>query len=115
MPPSTTAVMLSRLPVCAGVRVAHARAGHQEQAGDAVGDGGDRVDAEQHAVGVDAGQAGGLGVIADRVDGAARGCRAQDEPGDNEQDDHQHRAVGDLRAAHVEGVAEEQQDVGERW
>ena len=71
VPPSTTAVMLSRLTVWPGLRVADAGAGHLQQRRDAVGEAGDGVDAEQHALGVDAGQAGGLEVVAHRVDRAA--------------------------------------------
>ena len=96
-----------------GVGVAHAGAGHRQQRGQAVEQAGQHVDAQQHAVRGDAGEACGLGVVAHCVHVPARGRLAQPEPRDAVQHEHQHRAVGHVGAAESEGVAEPGEGVGQ--
>ena len=110
VPPMTTAVMLSRFSVVwpafgspSSVRATRSSAampGRQP---------GERVDAEQDAVRVDAGQPRRLGVVADGVDVSAPGGLREREPGDRVQHEHEDDAVGEVRAPDRERPPEEEQ------
>ena len=80
VPPITTAVMLSRLAFSPGRRADGADAADQRPAGDGGDEAREHIDAEQDAVGVDAGEPRGLRVVAGGVDVAAIGGAVQEVP-----------------------------------
>ena len=110
VPPRTTAVMLSRFSVVwPAFGIAELGAGDEEQRRDPRHEPGERVDAEQDAVRVDAGQPRRLGVVADGVDVPAPGCLGEREPGDRVQHEHEDDAVGEVGVPDRERPAEEEQ------
>ena len=68
---------------------------------------GECVGGDQHLAGANAGQFGGIGIIADGIDVAAEGGVVQHVPQHDIEHDHRHDAEGDDRAAQLEADAED--------
>ena len=85
VPPITTAVIESRLAVWPACGLTAADAADQHPAGDRADQAGERVDRDQRAVGVDAGEARRIGIVAGGVDVAAEGGAVEHVPDDRRE------------------------------
>ena len=109
MPPITTAVMDSILANWPEVGETEPMRPMSTQPAKAADEAGEHVDGDQHAVDVDAGELGGVGIVADRIDVAAPGGVVEHVPEDDHQQHHDDDAVGEDRAAEFDLDAEELQ------
>ena len=107
VPPITTAVIESRLAVPPEIELTAPIRPIRTQPRDRADEAGDAVDREQRAVGVDAGEAGGVGIVAGGVDVPAEGGVVEDVPDQRGQKQHQDRAVGQPGAGELDGGAHE--------
>ena len=80
---------------------------HRHPAGKGAKGAGGRIDRKQHLFGIDAGHGRRLAVIADGIDMAAPAGPVEHVPEDQDEDEHHHRAGGELRAGYGEGATEE--------
>src|SRR5439155_23145417 len=74
---------------------------------------GKRIDGEEYAIGVDAGEACSLAIVSRGVDVPPPGGLVEPVPGERIEEEHQYDAVGEVRPADVERATPEQLELGQ--